>query len=81
MEAPTQMGPAGICHPFISRGAPFPRRQRYRVSLGPGPVEPQVSHERCLIEGWYNPMRLHSGLGYRSPTAYEAAMEAVTTEP
>jgi putative transposase len=23
------------------------------------------------IEGWYNPMRLHSGLGYRSPIAYE----------
>jgi hypothetical protein len=26
-------------------------------------------------------MRLHSALGYRSPMAYEAAMEAVTTEP
>ena len=24
------------------------------------------------IEGWYNPARLHSGLGYRSPMAYEA---------
>src|SRR6476659_4784717 len=34
-----------------------------------------------FIEGWYNPMRLHSALGYRSPMAYEAAMEAVTTEP
>src|SRR5437870_1140235 len=29
-----------------------------------------------FIEGWYNPMRLHSALGYRSPMAYEAAMEA-----
>ena len=28
------------------------------------------------IEGWYNPVRLHSGLGYRSPMAYEADMEA-----
>ena len=27
------------------------------------------------IEGWYNPVRLHSGLGYRSPMAYEAARE------
>ena len=37
----------------------------------------------CLgfIEGWYNPVRLHSALGYRSPMAYEAAMEAATTEP
>ena len=34
-----------------------------------------------FIEGWYNPARLHSALGYRSPMTYEAAMEAVTTEP
>ena len=34
-----------------------------------------------FIEAWYNPVRLHSALGYRSPIAYEAAMEAVTTEP
>ncbi len=31
------------------------------------------------IEGWYNPVRLHSGLGYRSPMAYEADMEAALT--
>ena len=34
-----------------------------------------------FIEGWYNPMRLHSALGYRSPMAYEAAMETATVEP
>ena len=34
-----------------------------------------------FIEGWYNPVRLHSGLGYRSPIAYETAMEAATAEP
>jgi len=34
-----------------------------------------------FIEGWYNPVRLHSALGYRSPMAYETTMEAVTTEP
>ena len=28
------------------------------------------------VEGWYNPVRLHSSLGYRSPMAYEAGMEA-----
>ena len=27
------------------------------------------------IEGRYNPVRLHSGLGYRSPMAYEASMQ------
>ena len=27
------------------------------------------------IEGWYNPVRLHSGLGYRSPMTYEAERE------
>ena len=34
-----------------------------------------------FIEGWYNPVRLHSALGYRSPIAYETAMEVATTEP
>lgn len=33
------------------------------------------------IEGWYNPARLHSGLGYRSPITYEADMQAVMTKP
>ena len=28
-----------------------------------------------FIEGWCNPVRLHSSLGYRSPMAYEAAMQ------
>jgi len=34
-----------------------------------------------FIEGWYNPVRLHSALGYRSSMAYEAAIEDVTAEP
>ena len=34
-----------------------------------------------FIEGWYNPVRLHSALGYRSPIAYEAPMEEIATEP
>ena len=29
-----------------------------------------------FIQGWYNPIRLHSSLGYRSPMAYEAAAAA-----
>jgi putative transposase len=33
-----------------------------------------------FIEGWYNPARLHSALGYRSPMAYEHAMEVQPTE-
>jgi len=32
-----------------------------------------------FIEGWYNPVRLHSSLGYRSSMAYEAAMKTVDT--
>ncbi len=27
-----------------------------------------------FIEGWYNPVRLHSALGYRSPIRYEDEM-------
>jgi putative transposase len=34
-----------------------------------------------FIEGWCNPVRLHSALGYQSPMAYEAAKEAAITEP
>jgi putative transposase len=33
------------------------------------------------IEGWYNPARLHSGLGYKSPMTYEAETEEALTEP
>jgi putative transposase len=33
-----------------------------------------------FIEGWYDPVRLHSAPGYRSPMAFEMAMEEVTTE-
>ena len=32
-----------------------------------------------FIEGY--PVRLHSALGYRSPMAYEAALEDATAEP
>ena len=34
-----------------------------------------------FIEGWYNPVRLHSSLGYLSPMAYEAAAKVATTGP
>ena len=29
---------------------------------------------RSYIEGWYNPARRHSGIGYLSPIAYETQM-------
>ena len=32
------------------------------------------------VEGWHNPVRLHSSLGYRSPMAYEADREDVTSK-
>jgi transposase InsO family protein len=36
------------------------------------------SHRVATARHWYNPVRRHSSLGYRSPMAYEAA--AVATE-
>jgi len=32
------------------------------------------------IEGWYNPVRLHSGLGYQSPMTYEANLQPAEAE-
>ena len=32
------------------------------------------------IEGWYNPVRLHSALGYRSPMTYEASMQTAKAD-
>jgi putative transposase len=34
-----------------------------------------------FIEGFYNPVRLHSALRYRSPITYEAEMEMLTRQP
>jgi putative transposase len=33
------------------------------------------------IEGWYNPHRRHSALGYLSPVAFEQKMTALTAAP
>ncbi len=32
------------------------------------------------VEGWYNPVRLHSALRYRSPMAYEATMQGTEAD-
>ena len=34
-----------------------------------------------FIEGWYNPRRRHSGIGYRSPAVYEAQLHSETATP
>ncbi len=32
------------------------------------------------IEGWYNPVRLRSALGYRSPMTYEASVQTAEAD-
>lgn len=34
-----------------------------------------------FVEGWYNPLRLHSALGYRSPITYEQQMQEAAMTP
>ena len=34
-----------------------------------------------FMEGWCNPVRLHSAPGYRSPIDYETEMKRATAEP
>ena len=34
-----------------------------------------------FVEGWYNPLRLHSSLGYRSPITYEQQMQEAAMAP
>nr|WP_236655366.1 IS3 family transposase [Streptacidiphilus carbonis] len=43
------------------------------------PLSPRANTRTAIfewIEGWYNIRRLHSSLGYRSPTEYETALAA-----
>ena len=44
------------------------------------PAEARMAVFR-FIEGWYNPARRHSGLGYLSPIAYEEMMQAEPLSP
>jgi len=76
------MGPAGdACNNatgeslFATRGCePLERR---RLALQ---AEARMA---CFgfAEGWCDPVRLHSGLGRRSPIACETAMEVTIAEP
>ena len=57
---------------FFSTSRQLLRRRRF---------DPRPTKMACFsyIEGRYNPVRLHSGLGYRSPITYEADMQATMT--
>jgi putative transposase len=35
----------------------------------------------AFIEGWYNPRRRHSSIGYRSPLDYERQHQVTTVDP
>jgi putative transposase len=69
--------------PKVNRSRFFFREQFHR----PGIATRFQSCRYCskmacfsFIEGWYSPVRLHSALGYRSPMAYEAAVEVEIAE-
>jgi putative transposase len=50
-------------------------RHRFRT-----PAEAQ-STVFAFIEGWYNPRRRHSSIGYRSPVDYERQYQATAVDP
>ena len=50
--------------------------ERVAVADVPGPRQVDVFE---WIEGWYNPHRRHSALGYRSPVNYERAHQRSVT--
>jgi hypothetical protein len=50
-------------------------RHRFRT-----PAEAQ-STVFAFIEGWYNPRRRHSSIGYRSPVDYERQHQATAVDP
>jgi putative transposase len=50
-------------------------RHRFRT-----PAEAQ-STVFAFIEGWYNPRRRHSSIGYRSPVDYERQRQATAVDP
>ncbi len=74
-NAPTRRSPARS-HRECKRIA-SPRDAKHRRP----PSRHQIAYYGSCGVGFYNPVRLHSALGYRSPMAYEAAMETVTAEP
>ena len=58
---------------FSTLEAELPSRRRF--------VSQAEARMACFsyVEGWYNPVRLHPSLGYRSPMAYEAEQKSVTS--
>jgi len=57
--------------PFSSAGSRSRRRSPWSARAGCGPPWDQSETRIDFIEGWYNPHRRHSGLGYRSPLQFE----------
>jgi putative transposase len=60
-----------MCESFATLEGELLERRRF-----PSQAEARIALF-SFIEGWYNPARLHSALGYLSPVTYEARMQTV----
>ena len=76
------MGSIGDCYDNAVCEAFHASLKRERINRRPWPTRAEARSAIFeYIEGWYNPRRRHSTLGYLSPAQYEQAHHDLTLAP